>query len=185
MERNFAGNYTRMLQEVLNKSWWQPPIKQQQQQHRHLPPITKTIKIRRARHAGHCWRSIGELIRDLLLWIPSHGRAKAGPPARTYRQHLCTDTGCNMENLPRAMDNREECGKGSGWLLTMMMMVYMTSPFVYWEDCPQMTQKVEWSNPEKEVMSSPTARCSSYWKGSFLVALDYGRPTTISIYRLI
>ncbi len=24
----------------------------------HLPPITKTIQVRRTRHAGHCWRSI-------------------------------------------------------------------------------------------------------------------------------
>ena len=38
----------------------------------HLLPITKTIKIRRTRHAGHCWRSRDELISDVLLWIPSH-----------------------------------------------------------------------------------------------------------------
>ena len=34
---------------------------------------------------------------------------------------------------------------------------------------------VKWSNPGKGVASSPTHRCSSYWKGSFPVALDYGR----------
>ena len=28
----------------------------------HLPPITKTIQIRRTRHAGHCWRSKDEHI---------------------------------------------------------------------------------------------------------------------------
>ena len=33
-------------------------------------PITKTIQVRRTRHAGHCWRSRDELIRDVLLWIP-------------------------------------------------------------------------------------------------------------------
>ena len=31
------------------------------------------------------------------------------------------------------------------------------------------------SNPGKEVAPSPTPRCSSYGKGSLLVALDYGR----------
>ena len=41
-------------------------------------PITKTIKIRRTRHAGHYWRSKDELISDVLQWTPSHGRAKAG-----------------------------------------------------------------------------------------------------------
>ena len=35
--------------------------------------------------------------------------------------------------------------------------------------------RVKWSNPWKRVAPSPTPRCSSYWKGSLLVALDYGR----------
>ena len=60
------------------------------------------------RHAGHCWRSRDELIRDVLLWTPTHGRAKAGRPARIYIQQLCEDTGCCPEDLPRAMNDREE-----------------------------------------------------------------------------
>ena len=44
----------------------------------HLPPITKTFQVRRARNAGHCWRSRDELISDVLLWTPTHGHAKAG-----------------------------------------------------------------------------------------------------------
>ena len=74
----------------------------------HLPPITKTIQVRRTRHTGHCWRSRDELIRDVLLWIPTHGRAKAGRRARTYIQQLCEGTGCCPEDLPRAMNDREE-----------------------------------------------------------------------------
>ena len=31
----------------------------------------------------------------MLLWTPSHGRAKTGRPARTYIQQLCADTGCS------------------------------------------------------------------------------------------
>ena len=34
--------------------------------------------------------------------------------------------------------------------------------------------RIKWSNPEKGIASSPTPRCSSYWKGSLLVALDFG-----------
>ena len=45
---------------------------------------------------------------DVLLWIPTHGRAKAGRPARMYIQQLCEDTGCCPEDLPRAMNDREE-----------------------------------------------------------------------------
>ena len=33
----------------------------------------------------------------------------------------------------------------------------------------------KWSNPRKGIAPSPTRRCSSYWKGSLLVPLDYGR----------
>ena len=89
--------------------WRQHPTRHQL--YGHLPPITKTIQVRRTRHAGHCWRSRDELIRDVLLWIPTHGRAKAGRPARTYIQQLCEDTGCCPEDLPRAMNDREEWRK--------------------------------------------------------------------------
>ena len=106
LEKKLDGNYTRMLRAILNKSWRQHPTRHQL--YRHLPPITKTIQVRRTRHAGHCWRSRDELIRDVLLWTPTHGRAKAGRPARTYIQQLCEDTGCCPEDLPRAMNDREK-----------------------------------------------------------------------------
>ena len=106
LEKKLDGNYTRMLRAILNKSWQQHSTRHQL--YGHLPPITKTIQVRRTRHAGHCLRSRDELIRDVLLWIPTHGRTKAGRPARTYIQQLCEDTGCCPEDLPRAMNDREE-----------------------------------------------------------------------------
>ena len=95
-----------MLRVILNKSWRQHPTKQQL--YGHLPAITKTIKVRRTRHAGHCRRSWDELISDILLWNASHGRAKAGRPVRTYIQQLGEDTGSSPEDLPEAMNDREE-----------------------------------------------------------------------------
>ena len=44
----------------------------------HWPPITKAIQVRRTRHAGHFWKQ------------------------------LCEDTGCNPEDLPEAMSDREK-----------------------------------------------------------------------------
>ena len=105
LAKKLDSNYTRMLRAILNKSWRQHPTKQQL--YGHLPPITKTIQVRRARHAGHCWRSRDELINDVLLWTPSHGQTKAGWPARTYIQQLCEQMGCSPEDLPEAMNNRE------------------------------------------------------------------------------
>ena len=62
----------------------------------------------------------------------SHGRAKAGRPARTFIQQLCEDTGCSPKDLPEAMNDRE------GWReresrgypcwqhdVMMMMMIYI------------------------------------------------------------
>ena len=68
LEKKLDGNYTRMLRAILNRSWRQHPTRYQL--YGHLPPITKTIQVRRTRHAGHCWRSRNELIRDVLLCPP-------------------------------------------------------------------------------------------------------------------
>ena len=76
MEKKLDSNYIRMLRAILNKSWRQHPTKQQL--YGHLPPITKTIEFRRSRHPWHCWRSKDELISDILLRTPLHGRAKVG-----------------------------------------------------------------------------------------------------------
>ena len=106
LEKKLDANYTRMLRVILNKSWRQHPTKHQL--YSHLPPIMKTIQVRRTRHTGHCWRSRDELISDVLLWTPTYGRAKAGQPAWTYIQQLCEDTGCSLEDLPEAMNDREK-----------------------------------------------------------------------------
>ena len=82
LKKKLDGNYTRMLRAILNKSWQQHPTRNQL--YGHLPPITKTIQVRRTRHAGHCWRSKDELISDELLWTHAYGQAKARRPARTY-----------------------------------------------------------------------------------------------------
>ena len=66
---------------------------------------------------------------DVLLWTPpaSPGQAKAGRPARTYVQQLSADTGCSLEDLPEAIDDREGvAGEGQGdlyWWRDMMMMI--------------------------------------------------------------
>ena len=104
LEKKLDGNYTRMLRAILNKSWQQHPTRRQL--YGHLPLITKTIRARRTRHAGHCWRSKDE-ISDVLLWTPAYGQAKAERPARTFIQQLCDDTGCNPEDLPGAMNDWE------------------------------------------------------------------------------
>ena len=43
--------------------------------------------------------------------MDAHGRAKVGRLVITYLRQHCADTGCNLEDLPGAMDDRED------WLL--------------------------------------------------------------------
>ena len=105
-EKKLDGNYTRMLRAVLNKFWRQHPTKYKL--YGHLPPITKTIQVRRTRHAGHCPRSRDELISDVFIWTTTYGRDKAGRPARTYIQQLYEDTGCSPEDQAEAMNDREK-----------------------------------------------------------------------------
>ena len=96
LQKNVASNIEQVLADTRHQLYG------------HLPPITKTIQVRRTRHAGHCWRSWDELISDVLLWTPTYGRAKAGRPARTYIQQLCEDTGSSPDELPGAMNDREK-----------------------------------------------------------------------------
>ena len=53
MEKKLDNNYTRMLPAIENNFWGQHPTKHQL--YGYLPPITKTIKVRRTKHAGPSW----------------------------------------------------------------------------------------------------------------------------------
>ena len=52
MEKMLDGNYTKILRAILNKSWSQHST--EQYLYGHLPPITKTIKVRLIRYVGYC-----------------------------------------------------------------------------------------------------------------------------------
>ena len=82
MEKKIDDNYTRMLREIMNKSWRQHPIKQQL--YGHLPLVTKTIKIRRTRHTGHCWRSRDELVSGPLHMDEQRQDVKLEPTYSSY-----------------------------------------------------------------------------------------------------
>ena len=117
LEKKLDGNYTRMLREILKKSWRQHPTKHQL--YGHLPPITKTIQIRRTRHAGHYWRSRDELISDVLLWTPTYGRSKAGRQALTYSSSMrIWDVALKTYQRRWTIKGRSERGLGISVLAT-------------------------------------------------------------------
>ena len=88
-----------MLRAILNKSWRQHPTRHQL--YGHLPPVTKTIQVRRTRHAGHCWRRAHKWC-SLLTWSSK---------SRTTSSNLHTAAlwGCSPEDRPEEMNDREAC----------------------------------------------------------------------------
>ena len=76
-----------------------------------LPPVSSKIRQARLRFAGYWWRAKLELASQTVLWNPSHDKANVGRPSLTYIDQLCSDTGCAPEELPTAMDDRDEWRK--------------------------------------------------------------------------
>ena len=66
----------------------------------------QTILRRWMRHAGHCRWSKEKHIGDVVLWTAIHRCAAVGRSAWTCIHQLCADTWCSLEDLPRAMDDR-------------------------------------------------------------------------------
>jgi len=71
-----------------------------------LPRISETIKKRRLRLAGNCWRS-NEAAANLVLWKPQHGQKKSGRPKLDYATLLSKDMGLNLTQLGTMMSSRE------------------------------------------------------------------------------
>ena len=110
LEKKFDGNYTRMLRAILNRSWQQHPTRRQL--YGHLPPITKIIQGRRTRHAGHCWRSKDEIVKDVFQWTPAYGQSKAGRPARYSSYVMIRDVTLKTRRRRWMIGRRGERGSG-------------------------------------------------------------------------
>ena len=63
-------------------------------------------------------------------------------------------------------------GSIPGLVIPKILKWYLISPCLTLSNIKYVS-RVEWSNPGKEI-APPTPWCSCYWKGSLLVALDYG-----------
>ena len=108
LEKRLDGAYTRMLRAALNKSW--KDRISNKDLYLEIPRISASIRKQRLRFAGHCWRSKDELASDVLLWQPTHSKRPRGRPAKTYIDQLLEDTGCNIDEIPTAMNDRK------GWM---------------------------------------------------------------------
>ena len=65
--------------------------------YKNIPKISDTMIKQRLRFAGHYWRSNDELVSDLLLCNPKHGKRSHGRPRKSYIDQLKEDTILNIE----------------------------------------------------------------------------------------
>jgi len=104
LNKELDGTYTRLLRHALNIDWRQHIANEEL--YGDLPRISETIKKRRLRLAGHCWRS-NEAAANLVLWKPQHGQKKPGRPKLDYATLLSEDAGLNLVELGTTMSSRE------------------------------------------------------------------------------
>ena len=100
-ETSGEKNYISMLHAALNKSWKQHPTKRQF--YGRLLPISPTIQVR---HVEYCWQSKDNLISYVFLCTPKNGHTSIEQPAKTYIHQLFRDIECQLEDLLRAIADR-------------------------------------------------------------------------------
>ena len=76
-----------------------------------LPAILASLQIRRQQFSGHCSRSKDDIVSQLFLWDPQHGRHSRGRPTTTFVDQREEDTGLFRQELPAVMAGRGEWDK--------------------------------------------------------------------------
>ena len=94
LESKLNRTFARMLRAILNIHWSAHSNKESL--FGKLVQITSVIKERRTGFAGHCYRSKDEVVSDLILWPPKHGKAKVGRPSKSYTKQLTEDVIVNL-----------------------------------------------------------------------------------------
>ena len=94
-----------MLRAILNRSW--KDHTNNKEIYENIPDICTSIRQQRLRFSGHCWRSTLELASDVIIWQPTHGKRKRGRPRRTYVYQLMDDTLCDVNDITKAMEDRD------------------------------------------------------------------------------
>ena len=120
IEKILDGNCIKMQHVVLNKSWKGTPNKTVA-----VLPLISHLTNYPNKTNKTCWAllEMDELISNVLLWTPTHGCISFGWPAKTYIHQLCWDTGCSLEDLPGATDDRD--GQQKRELVNSMLSVQL------------------------------------------------------------
>ena len=72
--------------------------------------------MQRLRFVGHCWRSTYELVIDLILWQPHHGKRKCGRPAKQTSINKDYTNLTIIDDMKTAMEDIEGWKKITSWI---------------------------------------------------------------------
>ena len=90
-EARLDGCYTRMLRTVKNISW--KSNMSNDLLYGNLHKVSKVIRSRRLKLAGHCYRDKSSPVHKLITWTPKHGSTKLGRPPLSFVDTMMRDTG--------------------------------------------------------------------------------------------
>ena len=128
LHKNAASNTEQVLEATPTK----------QQLYGHIPSITKTIKFKWTRHAGHNWRSRDEVIRDILLWTTSYGQRLDDQRETIYNSSLPIQNvawmTCRDQWTIGMMVGKKEGQGDPCWQRDLIMMMGMiVNPFKFYQ----------------------------------------------------
>ena len=101
MEIKIDGLYTKLLRRVLNISWRDHVSNREL--YGNIPLLSSTIRQRRLRFAGHCFRAENQPVTNLLFWSPNQGKRGQGNSFKTYLKQIREDTNLLNENEIKAI----------------------------------------------------------------------------------
>ena len=106
LSKKIDGCFTRLLRSALGFTW--KDHVSNKELYAEVPKATDTVKQKRLKLAGHCYRHPEEAASNLVLWTPNHGKRGRGRPARTFVQQLRDDTGLQEREMASLMLSRDQ-----------------------------------------------------------------------------
>ena len=106
LAKKIDGCFTRLLRSALGFTW--KDHVSNKELYAEVPKATDTVKQKRLKLAGHCYRHPEEAASNLVLWTPNHGKRGRGRPARTFVQQLRDDTGLKEREMASLMMMRDQ-----------------------------------------------------------------------------
>ena len=95
LEKQIDGLYTKLLRRILGVRWSDHVTNKEL--YGDIPLLSATIRQRRMRFAGHCFRADDQPVSKLIFWS-SKGKRGRGPGIKTFPKVIGEDTGQTSEN---------------------------------------------------------------------------------------